>query len=155
MYCSYCGTQVGEGARFCRKCGKPLAGGSSVHPSADQSSSNSPEPPQPPPRILSRDSAEYQSVPLTSASSTASVSADSLGNGPVPSHMFGAIMTTLFCCIPLGILAILQAANVNTCLAAGDRAGAVKASKQAGTFVAWGVASGFIVGLVFLASKCG
>lgn len=49
----------------------------------------------------------------------------------VPNYLAQAILTTIFCCVPLGIPAIVFAAQVNSKLAAGDRAGAVEASKKA------------------------
>jgi hypothetical protein len=49
----------------------------------------------------------------------------------VPNYLVQAILTTIFCCIPFGIVAIVFAAQVNGKLAAGDYAGAVQASNQA------------------------
>ena len=57
------------------------------------------------------------------------------GNTPVnvPNYLVQSILVTIFCCapLPLGIVAIVFAAQVNGKLAAGDYAGAVSASKQA------------------------
>ncbi len=49
----------------------------------------------------------------------------------VSNHMGWAIITTLFCCPPLGIIAIVNAAKVNKRLTKGDVFGAKKASKAA------------------------
>ncbi len=49
----------------------------------------------------------------------------------VPNYLVQAILCTLFCCLPFGIVAIIFAAQVNGKLAAGDYAGAVHASNQA------------------------
>ena len=55
--------------------------------------------------------------------------------GPdVPNYLVPAILTTVFCCLPFGIVAIVYAAQVNSKLAAGDRAGAMAASKSAKTW---------------------
>ncbi len=53
----------------------------------------------------------------------------------VPNHMVGAILATVFCCLPGGIIAIIYASQVNTKLAVGDIAGAQSASKTAGMWV--------------------
>jgi len=50
---------------------------------------------------------------------------------PVPTHLVQAIIVTVLCCLPLGIPAIVYAAQVNSKLAGGDYEGAVKASKSA------------------------
>ena len=42
----------------------------------------------------------------------------------VPNHLAWAILMTLFCCLPGGIVAIVYAARVDTKVAAGDLQGA-------------------------------
>jgi hypothetical protein len=49
----------------------------------------------------------------------------------VPNYLVQAILTTIFCCPPFGIVAIVFAAQVNGKLTAGDYAGAVETSKKA------------------------
>jgi hypothetical protein len=49
----------------------------------------------------------------------------------VPNYLVQSILTTIFCCLPFGIVAIIFAAQVNGKLAGGDYAGAVQSSKQA------------------------
>lgn len=73
------------------------------------------------------------------------------GNAKIPSsqqvssHLAPAILVTIFCCIPFGIPAIVFAAQVNGKLAAGDYAGALKASGNAKIWC-W---VAFAVGIVF------
>jgi len=43
-----------------------------------------------------------------------------------------SILVTIFCCLPLGIIGIVNAANVNARFDAGDYEGALRASKEAG-----------------------
>ena len=57
-----------------------------------------------------------------------------------------SILTTIFCCLPFGIAGIVFASQVNSKFAAGDYAGAVQASKEAGK---WTKVS-FWVGIVIL-----
>lgn len=49
----------------------------------------------------------------------------------VPNHLVWAILATLFCCLPTGIVAIVYAAQVNGKLEAGNVAGAREASDNA------------------------
>jgi hypothetical protein len=49
----------------------------------------------------------------------------------IENYLASAILTTLCCCQPFGIVAIVYAAQVNTKLAAGDLAGAREAARQA------------------------
>ena len=49
----------------------------------------------------------------------------------VQNYLVFAILTTVFCCLPAGIPAIIYAAQVNSKLQAGDLAGARAASRNA------------------------
>jgi hypothetical protein len=49
----------------------------------------------------------------------------------IPTYLAQAILVTLFCCLPFGIVSIVYAAQVNSKLAAGDIAGAREASDKA------------------------
>jgi hypothetical protein len=49
----------------------------------------------------------------------------------IPTYLAQAILITLFCCMPFGIVAIVYAAQVGSKLAAGDYAGAQAASGSA------------------------
>jgi len=66
---------------------------------------------------------------------------------PMPTnHLALAIITTILCCLPAGIVSIVYASQVNTKYNAGDYEGAEKSSKNAKTW--WIVA--LIVGLVIV-----
>lgn len=60
----------------------------------------------------------------------------------IENHLTGAILTTLCCCMPFGIVSIVYAAKVNGLVAAGDLVGAQKAADQAKTWITWGVGIG-------------
>lgn len=51
----------------------------------------------------------------------------------VPNYLIPAIIS-IFCCMPLGIVAVIFATQVNGKVAAGDLAGAADASKKAKLF---------------------
>ena len=56
---------------------------------------------------------------------------------PPPNYLVWAILSTLFCCLPLGIVSIVFAAQVNSKFAAGDLAGAQDSSAKAKQFAIW------------------
>ena len=56
----------------------------------------------------------------------------------VPSHLALGIFATLCCCLPLGIVSIVYAAQVSSQAAAGNIAGAMESSRKAKF---WGVLS--------------
>jgi hypothetical protein len=63
----------------------------------------------------------------------------------VPNYLVQAILVTIFCCLPLGIVGIIFATQVNTKLAAGDYAGAVEASNKAKQWTMYGFIGGIVV----------
>ena len=69
----------------------------------------------------------------------------------VPNYLVWAILTTVCCCLPLGIPAIVYAAQVNTKLAGGDMAGAQKASQSARMWCWISLAGGAVTTLLYLA----
>ena len=67
----------------------------------------------------------------------------------VPNYLVPAIIS-VFCCWPLGIAAIIFAAQVNGKVASGDIAGAVDASKKAKLFSFISIGIGLAVGVIYL-----
>ena len=53
------------------------------------------------------------------------------GQGSVPNYLTQAILVTLCCCVPLGIVAIVQASKVNSLLAKGQYGEAARVSARA------------------------
>jgi len=49
----------------------------------------------------------------------------------IPNYLVFAILTTVLCCLPAGVVSIVYAAQVNGKVQAGDIAGAMAASKNA------------------------
>lgn len=66
------------------------------------------------------------------------------------SHLDLAILSTLFCCLPLGIISIVYAAKVDGLYDSGDYAGAQDASDKAMKYAEWGAFAGIIIGLLYL-----
>jgi hypothetical protein len=74
---------------------------------------------------------------------------------PPPNYLVQAILTTLFCCLPFGIVSIVFAAQVNSKFSAGDVAGAVNASSRAKLWAWLSFGFGLAVGLIAVASGWG
>ena len=68
----------------------------------------------------------------------------------VSNYLVQAILCTLFCCLPAGIVSIVYAAQVNSKLAVGDRMGAIQSSENAKkwAWVSFGV--GMAVLLIYI-----
>ena len=63
------------------------------------------------------------------------------GAAPPPNYLVPAILVTVACCLPMGVVSIVFASQVNSAWAVGDVAGAMEASRKA-KFWAW-MAFGF------------
>lgn len=69
---------------------------------------------------------------------------------PPPNYLVWAIVSTVLCCLPLGIASIVFAAQVNGKYAAGDVAGAQQSSAKAKKFAIWSVVVGLLVGALYI-----
>lgn len=129
MNCTNCGTSNLDTASICVNCGKPLASTtphSYTPPPPPPSASTSYTPPRPP------GGGSFGAPPATE---------------PIPNYLVQSIIVTLCCCLPLGVVAIVFAAQVNSKLAAGDVAGAREASAKAKMFcwIAFGLGIAFSI----------
>lgn len=68
----------------------------------------------------------------------------------IPNHLVWAILSTLLCCMPLGIVSIVFAAQVNGKLAAGDIAGAQDSSDKAKKWAMWSAIAGVSVIVLYV-----
>ena len=114
MYCTHCGSQNEDNAKFCKDCGREL----------DRFTPDTGGVEPVPPRRSERSTVPEQ----------------------IPNYLVQAILVTIFCCLPFGIVSIVYAAQVNAKLGAGDIVGARQASSSAKTW-AW---VSFGVGLLFV-----
>ena len=110
MNCPHCGTSNFDNASICANCGRSLA----EAPAPPRTDSYTPPPPPPRPSYS-------PGGPPPGA--------------PIPNYLVQSILVTLCCCLPLGVVAIIFSAQVNSKLAAGDYAGAQEASRKAKMFV--------------------
>jgi hypothetical protein len=68
----------------------------------------------------------------------------------IPNYLVQAILVTLFCCLPLGIPAIVFSAQVNGKFQAGDIAGAREASRKAKMFCWWSLGLGLFAMMLYV-----
>lgn len=108
--------QPGASSHYCPQCGTGLEPGARFCPNCgatlDQGAAAGAAAPQPP----------YQMAQTY--------------RGDVPNYLVQAILVTVFCCLPFGIVSIVFAAQVNGKLSSGDYAGAQDMSNKARTW-AW------------------
>lgn len=83
----------------------------------------------------------------------------STNEAPPPNYLVWSILSTIFCCIPFGIVSIVFAAQVNSKWQTGDYTGARLSSKNARLW-AWiafgaGLAGAFITSLLAILGVIG
>jgi hypothetical protein len=72
------------------------------------------------------------------------------GGTPPPNHLAWAIISTIFCCLPLGIVSIVFAAQVNSKWSSGDHAGAQESSRKARSFALWSTVIGAVGAVLWI-----
>lgn len=128
MFCPQCGLSNDQQSRNCSRCGALL----------QQPADLQAQPPQYPPPVAPPyyPPPQYNAgVPLTPAS--------------IPNYMTQAVLVTLFCCLPLGIVGIFRSSEVNKRLAANDIPGALAASQSTRTILWWGFGSGLVIIILY------
>lgn len=72
-------------------------------------------------------------------------------NGTPPdNNLVWAILSTVLCCLPLGIVAIIKSTSVNTLWAQGQYDEARKAADDAKKFAMWGAGAAVIVWILYI-----
>jgi hypothetical protein len=66
----------------------------------------------------------------------------------IPNYLVPAIITTLCCCLPAGVVSIIYATQVNSKIAAGDIQGAMDASAKAKMWFIVAIVLGLISGVI-------
>ncbi len=74
----------------------------------------------------------------------------------IDNHLVEAILVTLFCCLPFGIVSIVYASQVSSLVAAGNLDGALDSSKKAHKWAMTGLILGLIgtIGWVLIEVVC-
>jgi hypothetical protein len=131
LTCPNCGTSNLDTASICANCGRPLA----------TTTPHSYTPPPPP----SGQTSYTPPRPLGGGSFGAPPTAE-----VIPNYLIQSIILTLCCCLPLGIVAIVFSAQVNSKLAVGDIAGAREASAKAKMFCWIGLGLGIAFAILWM-----
>ena len=66
-----------------------------------------------------------------------------------PNYLVWSILTTIFCCLPLGVVSIIFAAQVDGKYTSGDYAGAMNASRMAKNFAIAAAIAGIVVIILY------
>lgn len=125
--CRNCGNQVNDGTKFCPKCGQPING--SLQP-------QQPVYQQPQQQVYQQSTQAYQTQqqqPLKP-----------------DSHMVLAILSTIFCCLPIGVYAIVLANKVDKLYYSGQYDEAEEASQGAKKWSIIGAAAYAIIWFVMI-----
>lgn len=77
-------------------------------------------------------------------------SSSRMSHPTIPNYLWQSIVSTVLCCMPFGVVAIVFAAKVDSLVARGDIAGAEAASKSAKTWMIAAVATGGAVILLYV-----
>jgi hypothetical protein len=99
--------------------------------------------PPPPP-----DDAGLPPVPPMPGQPAAPYGRPAMGGTPPPNYLVWAILVTLFCFLPTGIVAIVFSSQVGTKWAAGDAAGALDSSNKARTWCIVSAVVGVLVSVI-------
>ena len=67
----------------------------------------------------------------------------------IPTNMTKAILSTIFCCLPLGVVAIVKASGVSSAMRRGDYEEARRLSDEASTWSGWSIGLGLVVGIIY------
>ncbi|WP_439031711.1 CD225/dispanin family protein [Gordonia terrae] len=71
--------------------------------------------------------------------------------GPEPdNNLVWAILATVLCCLPLGIVSIVKSTSVSKLWAAGDYAGAQKAADEAKKWALWSAISSVVIWVLII-----
>src|SRR5574341_669048 len=83
--------------------------------------------------------------PISGAFATPGPSGFGATRPEIPSYLVPAILTTVCCCLPFGIVAIVYAAQVKSKINAGDIAGAKESSRKAQMWTWIAIGTGIVV----------
>jgi uncharacterized membrane protein YvbJ len=153
QFCSKCGAQLPDDARFCTKCGNSIT--------SEPASFNNTGAPQEKPPSFNQAPGQNQSFNQNQQFNQNQAFNQNQGNqNPnsvyIDNHLVKAILVTIFCCIPLGIVSIIYSSQVNEKKARGDFQGATEASRQADLWSNWAIGAGIVVMIIaFLVGLAG
>lgn len=143
-FCRNCGNQVSDGIKFCPKCGQAVDGTSQQ-------------------QVYQQPNQAYQQQQVYQQPNQAYQQQQGRPAKP-SSNMVLAILTTLFCCLPTGIYAIILSSKVDNLYIAGEYDEAVRVAGESKKWsivgiilsvIAWIIYVVFFGGLTLLAAMSG
>ncbi len=142
-FCNNCGNQINDGAKFCPKCGQIIEG-------TPQQQGN-----QQPGQGYQQPGQGYQQPRQGYQQPNYAYQQPNQGYQQQPpiqpnSNMVWAILTTIFCCLPTGIYAIIQASNVDKLYMSGAYNEAIKASNAAKNWSIIGAVLAIIIWIIYI-----
>lgn len=144
-FCPMCGANNWDTVKFCTSCGAPLA------------QSRTDKTVEPPPESIGTSfcpqcgEQNRKDSPFCKNCGTALNRVGQVKRKAYPptqridNHLVKAILTTIFCCLPFGIVAIVYAAQVDGKVRSGDIAGAIESSNNANKWGNWSIWAGVAV----------
>ena len=165
MKCKFCGNDLPEESKFCPSCGAP------VEPEESQAQPEQPENAGQTNQTTQESQNPYEyGVPGAESGNNENPyqygndrqnneNPYQYGNGtysqpqkPINGtpYLIFAIISTLLCCLPLGIVAIVYASKINSLQKNGDYAGAQNAAKKAKLFTIISAAAALIVTIFYI-----
>ena len=164
MECRFCRGEIPEGANVCPYCGTPVEPEQTKTEDVEQSQGGyqygMPEQSQGGYQYGSPEQSQggYQYGSSEQSQGGYQYGASGQNNYGQPErqlsgtpYMVFAIISTLLCCLPLGIVAIVYASKISSLQKAGDYAGAQEAAKKARLFTILGAVIGLIVSIIYIA----
>ena len=149
QYCRNCGKEVTQGAYACLNCGlPPMKGSNYCYNCGANSHQDAVICIKCGIRLEARTSQTYPNALVQNQSN---VESDLFRNKRIPkTWLLESILVTLFCCLPLGIVGIVNASKVESKFYAGDTDGAVRASEEAKKWTTLGFWIGLILGIIYI-----
>ena len=176
MKCKFCGNDLPEESKFCPSCGAPVEPEEKQEQSEQSAEAKQQENQNPyeygvpgtdnGSGAQNENPYQYGSAeqdnenPYQYGSAGQNTSADyNANNGtygqpqkPIngTTYLIFAIISTLLCCLPLGIVAIVYASKINSLQRSGDYAGAQNAAKKAKMFTIIGTVAALVVSIFYI-----
>lgn len=120
-FCTSCGKELPANAQYCPSCGANFR---SDNLQGMQQPNQGPTPVQQGPAPMYQQQNNY---PMD-----------------IPNHLVKAVIVTFCCCTPVGIAAIVFAAQVNSKMQRGDFDGALESSRKADLWANWAIGLGIV-----------
>lgn len=126
-FCTQCGQQLPENSRFCTNCGTPI-----------------PEEPQPQQEYTQPEPQQAYTQPQPQPQSNPQPT------GPKPtSYLALAILATIFCCLPFGIVSIVKASKVDSLWNAGRYMESQDASRKARNWAIAAILTAVVIAILY------